>query len=270
MLESDAVWHETHAQGPGLYGRIKPFSDFAGLIDEKGPYAGVSIRANGSAVMEAGRPVMREGVPVLAALTAAEGVDMVTRAGAGGMFLSESARTDPPNPAEGQVEAIVMDEAAVKKLIESAVSTATAPLKERALRGDATVLAARLLSGVSLSEAQKQYVITRTLAHELPVKEGALDAEKFGELLVAETKAYASTLGDGARVTGMGIGLVETPKRKTRTVPDDDDEDEDLRESARSAKTEKADFDEQVKIFESVFGMTKVQAEAAARGRDAA
>ena len=69
VLESDAVYRDDLPSGPGLYAPIKKFSDHARTIEEKGPYAGVSIRANGNAVMESGRPVLKDGVPLLKEFT---------------------------------------------------------------------------------------------------------------------------------------------------------------------------------------------------------
>ncbi len=250
VLSRDAYWLDDHAQGPGLYSEVKPFSDHAQTIAEKGPYAGVSIRANGSAVMEAGRPVLKEGVPILASLISAESVDMVTRAGAGGMFLSEAARTAPNNSHEGQVE---MDEAAVNKLIESAVAKANAPLIGRALRGDATVLANRLLADISLPEAAKQEVIANVLREALPVIEGTndLDTAKFGALVTAESKrigALVSSLTGGGRVTGMGA-----PGEPIRTT------------EAVIVKPEEV-LAKSVKTFMRL-GMSEAAATAAAKGR---
>lgn len=264
VLESDAFWSDDHAQGPGLYSRVKPFSDFAGLIEEKGPFAGVSIRANGEAVMESGRVKMQDGLPVLAALTSAEGVDMVTRAGAGGMFLSESARTD--NSQEGQVE---MTEAEIKKLIDDGIAAGTSSLKERALKGDAIVVASRVLRGVSLSEAQKQFVADNAMRGDLPLKEGALDEKKFGELVIAEAQRYGATLGNGARVIGLGVAVTEAAN------PADEDDDEDETEQIRGGKKRrireaKPDADaELMTLIESDLGMSKSAALRAAKGRAA-
>jgi hypothetical protein len=275
VLESDAVWHDDHAQGPGLYGRIKPFSDFAGLIDEKGPYAGVSIRANGSAVMESGKPKLREGVPILKELTAAEGVDMVTRAGAGGMFLRESARTDEPIN-EGQVEMTEAEKAEVQKLIESAVASATTPLRERALRGDATVAGMRALKGVSLSEAQKDYIVANVLRDPIPNNAGVLDEVKLGELIMAEARRFGATLPNGSRVTGLGTVSAEEAKKMSCKTCDGSGEDSDGEDCSdcggtgkmkpkESRRKENPDT-EAIELFEAL-GMDKNQAARAARGR---
>ena len=208
VLRTPAEWLESYItpsgkdSGPGLYSDIKTFSDHSQTIDEKGPFAGVSICAWGDQLVENGKTVMRDGVPVLARLTAADGVDMVTRAGAGGMFLTEAARA--ANPTEGGVAD--MDQAEVTKLIESAVKAAQAPLLERALRGDAREEAARLLRDVTLPEASKQRVIESVL-REIPKKDGALDTAKFAEAITAAAKdegQYVAALTGSGKVRGMG------------------------------------------------------------------
>jgi hypothetical protein len=144
---------------------------------------------------------------VLAKLTSADGVDMVTRAGAGGMFLSEAARS----AANLTQEHSDMDAAELKKLQES-VATQTAintRLLERALRGDARVEAARILKTNSLAEPAKERVIeavTRDFA-SIPQTDGALDLVKFSEAVNAAAKAegaYVASLVGSGRVSGMG------------------------------------------------------------------
>ncbi len=88
VLTSNAVYHESHTKGPGLYGRIKVFADHAQMVEEKAAHVGLSIRASGIAESGAGR----DGVPILKSLTAAHSIDVVTRAGAGGMILTEADR----------------------------------------------------------------------------------------------------------------------------------------------------------------------------------
>ena len=82
-----ATYHEAHAKGPGLYARMKVFADHGQLVEEKAAHVGMSIRAEGKA--ESGQK--RDGLPVLTHLLSAESVDVVTRAGAGGMILTQSA-----------------------------------------------------------------------------------------------------------------------------------------------------------------------------------
>ena len=80
VLTTAATYHENHAKGPGLYGRMKVFQDHAQIVEEKAAHVGMSIRASG--VAESGK--RQDGLPVLKQLTGAESVDVVTRAGAGG------------------------------------------------------------------------------------------------------------------------------------------------------------------------------------------
>lgn len=257
VLSSGAVYHENHKNGPGLYGRMKVFADHAQTVEEKAAHVGMSIRAAG--VAEAGR--MHEGVPVLKELTAAESVDIVTRAGAGGMILTEAARTAAAIQKEGADD---MDAAELKKLNEAitAQNVVNAKLLERALRGDAREAAAKILGGITLAEVCKARVIDSVCGGVIPKTEaGELDTAKFAELVNQEAKregAYVAALTGSGEVTGMGGGpsLVETDPVKTR-------------EAAERLKAEKADdFAESVRVFESM-GMDPISAKLAATGRAA-
>ena len=247
VLSSNAVYHEAHAKGPGLYGRMKVFQDHAQTVEEKAPHVGMSIRASG--VAESGKT--REGRPVLKELTSAESVDVVTRAGAGGMILTESAR------AANQQE-VDMTEADVTRLIESR----TAPLRARALRGDALVEASRVLAPLDgFHEAAKQEVINRLLerADTFPLKEGELDTVKFGELVMAEAKRVAAFLGQVAPSSVRGLGIAAPVEI-------------DAKEAKKQAKLlrEQAESEEEdtINVFESL-GMPKGAAQLAAKGRAA-
>ncbi len=254
VLAHDAEWLESYIgrdgkdSGKGLYSDIKPFSDHAQTIQEKGPYAGVSISANGSALMEAGRTVMRDGVPVLAKFVSAEGADMVTRAGAGGMFLSEAARTANPTEEPGS-----MTEAEAKKLIEAA----TAPLRERALRGDAREEAIKLLATVTLPDPAKTRIIERSISAVPMTAEGALDLTKLRETVVRESQAegeyLAQILGPG-QIRGMGIAPA-VPALKPEEI------------AAREAR-EAAEDKSELAMWESIMGDPKA-AKFAAAGRAA-
>ena len=257
VLAKDAEWLESYVDrtgkdlGKGLYSEIKPFSDHAQTISEKGPYAGVSICANGNALTEAGRTVIKDGVPVLHKFTSAEGADMVTRAGAGGMFLTEAAK-----PATTQQEVSDMDAAELTALKESLAAQAETNRKllERAIRGDAREEASRILAGVTLHEAAKQLVI-ETVLRDIPQKDGNLDTATFKESVESEAKrvgAAISAATGGARVTGMGSAPVQI----------------DAKEAERRAELAKTDEEEAVRIFESL-GMPKEAAAAAAKGRAA-
>ena len=227
VLSSDAVYNESHAKGPGLYGRMKVFADHAQTVEEKAPHVGMSIRASG--IAESG--TKKNGKPVLKELTSAESVDVVTRAGAGGMILTESAATNP--------QEVEMTETEVKKLIESAVKVATAPLEARALRGDAMLAASQIIGPMSLHEAAKARVLdVVTREGAIPMKDGKLDADAFRTLVVAEAQRegeYLSRITGGGRVIGMGSGV---PVHQM-TEADQEKERKRLKEARKAEKRER-------------------------------
>jgi hypothetical protein len=267
VLEADAFWDDNGKAGAALYGRVKPFSDHVHQIHEKGPYAGVSIRANGDALMESGRIKMQDGVPVLAALTSAEGVDMVTRAGAGGMFLSESA-TAAPQTTEG----VEMTDEQIKLLVSEAIKGATAPLRERALKGDALYAGLKTLEGVAFTDEQKGFVIEEAIRAGVPEKDGQIDAEKFGVLIMAEAQRLGKVLGNGGKVRGLGVAATEA--KTTKDCPDcnGDPDCDTCGGSGKVPKTkakESADPDKDLADqLASVLGLSEAAAGRAAKGRD--
>ena len=140
-------------------------------------------------------------------LTSAESVDVVTRAGAGGMILTEAART-----ANSQGDDMSEDEK--KRLFEAARIVE---------QGHAREVATQALSDVSLIEAGKSRVIDTVIRMGLPMKDGVLDQAKFVETVKAEAVregAYlASLLGTGVR--GMGsapasVTLTEKEQKQAR------------------------------------------------------
>lgn len=84
VLETDAV----HEENDGLYADLKIFEHKKAWLKEVAPYVGLSIRASGI-VEEAD-----DGTPHLKSFTEVMSVDVVTKAGAGGKFVSlaESAK----------------------------------------------------------------------------------------------------------------------------------------------------------------------------------
>ena len=94
VLTTDAVWKESAPKGPGLYASMKVFADHASTVAEKAKHVGMSIRAYGTQAISEGKRLMREGVPVLGSFIAPKSVDIVARAGAGGLILTESAKAD--------------------------------------------------------------------------------------------------------------------------------------------------------------------------------
>lgn len=191
VLTTDAVYHETHAKGPGLYARMKVFADHAQMVEEKAPHVGMSIRASGQAESEK----RKDGLPVLKELVSAESVDVVTRAGAGGMILTEAAR------AAGEEE---MDSEELKQLRES-----NRRLLDRELRRDAREQGLRMMESLALPPASKNRIIEAVIERGLPSKDDALDVPKFTEMVNQEARregAYVAELTGAGRVLGMGAG----------------------------------------------------------------
>ena len=142
------------------------------------------------------------------------------------------------------------------KMIEAAVSAATAPLLQRVRQSDAREEAQRLLETINLPAPAKVRIAERSIS-KLP--DGEFDAGKFREIVVAEAKSegeYLAALGGGGRVFGMGAGAAPQVELKPEQIA--------ARESA--AKQEDA---EAIAIFESAFGMSRRGAEFAAKGRAA-
>ena len=191
VLTEAATYQENGKAGPGLYARMKVFADHAQLVEDKAPHVGLSIRAHGKALIENGAVVRRDGKPVIASLDEADSVDVVTRAGAGGMILTESAR-DAGNHQEQNME---------QKEVQQLIEAATAPLRERALRGDASLFAARAMETSALPAVSRSRVIESVMRSPIPLKDGALDTDAFGKQLAEAAKSEAEYV---ATITGAG------------------------------------------------------------------
>ena len=211
VLTVPAEWKESHAKGPGLYSRMKPFADHAGILAEKAKYLAMSICASGAQAMESGRKLFRDGLPVLASLHEANptqnrnSVDIVPIAGAGGLILTEAA-----GAANSQQEVSGMDANELKLLRESlaAQQVTTTSLLEKELRREAIAEGARILRDVALPAGSKEYIIETVLREALPKKDGALDKTKLAEALNTETARFAGAIGATQRVKGMGSAPV--------------------------------------------------------------
>ena len=189
VLTGDAVYREDHPKGEGLYGRMKVFADHAALVEEKAPHVGMSIRAAG---VSGGT---KDGLPVLKELLAAKSVDIVTKAGRGGMILSESANSNSEE---------TMNEETAKQLIEAAI----APYRQKVVRAEARETAAALLKTISLPDAAKERIIARCTEAAVPqTSAGDLDAARFRDMVVAEAQnegRYLSQIMGSGAVHGMG------------------------------------------------------------------
>ncbi len=248
VLASDAVYNESHAKGPGLYARMKVFADHGQMVEEKAAHVGMSIRANG--VAESGK--QRDGLPILKELTSAESVDVVTRAGAGGMILTEAAR---PNSQEGEM---TLQEA--QKLIDEGIAKATSPLLERAIKGDAREEAEAILKGTAFKEARFESArakIVEAALRQIPKKDGALDVDEFRKIVAKEAKDMGDFLG-----TLMGTGEVRGMGPSFNAQPVDEEK---LREAAKRQREDAKALDlEEAEIMSELTGLRLVKKEEAA------
>jgi hypothetical protein len=236
VLTTPAAYSESHAKGPGLYARMKVFADHAQTVEEKAPHVGMSIRASGKAESKQ----MKDGLPVLTELTSAESVDVVTRAGAGGMILTESA-------AGATQQEVEMTAQEVQKLVEAGVRKATLP--DTARREGLA-----LLEGVRLPDQAKTRIVERAVKTLDLDKD--LDLKAFGELIAKEAASEAEYLGTvipgAGRVLGMGAAPVQI----------------DAKEAKQQRKALKEARREDREILEYLMGGDKEAAKIAARGRE--
>jgi hypothetical protein len=239
VLTTAAAYSESHAKGPGLYARMKVFADHAQTVEEKAPHVGMSIRASGKAESKQ----TKFGLPVLTELTSAESVDVVTRAGAGGMILMESSTLNNRGATQQEVEMTAQE---VQKLVEAGVRKATLP--DTARREGLA-----LLEGVRLPDQAKKRIIERAVERIDLDKD--LDLKAFGELIAKEAASEAEYLGTvlpgAGRVLGMGAAPVQIDPKQAKQ------DRKALKEAAR------ADRD----ILEDLMG-DKEAAKHAARGRE--
>ena len=260
VLTTTADYQENGSKGPGLYARMKVFADHGQMVEEKAAHVGMSIRASG--IAEAGGK-MRDGLPILKQLTSAESVDVVTRAGAGGMILTEAARTanshEEGDMTPEEIKALVKETIGgeLKTALKEALGGITAPvttLTERALREDAQHQAVAILAPVTLPDTSKQRVIETVLRDPIPMKDGKIDSVKLTEAINAQAKIegqYVAELTGSGRVTSLGGAPVHQMTEADQKA---------------ARKAEKRAFKESRNVFEELMG-NKQAAEYAVKGR---
>lgn len=211
VLLSDAVYKEQGPSGPGLYSDAQVRKAYRDDVEELAPHIGTSIRAFGNS--KHGEAEGRKG-PIIENLVSAASVDFVTKPGRGGeivqMFEAARGKNVGEAPAERKESAEANDvsqeelQEAQRQLEESKRETARA-LEALAIR-DASDVAAGLLKGSTLHDAAKERLLGEVTKNP-PIKEGALDKEKFEEAVKASIKAeeaYIAKLTGRAGVHGMG------------------------------------------------------------------
>lgn len=132
-LASDAEFDANGADGPGLYADVEFYPSYVERIKEIGNDIGLSVRASG--LTEEAEMDGRFG-PVLLAFLAADSVDVVTRAGAGGKLTSilESDRELAGRPVETKegtsMDVTKEDFEGFQTSILEAINSLSATLKE--------------------------------------------------------------------------------------------------------------------------------------------
>lgn len=156
VLESDAVFEED-----GLYADLKIFAHKKDWLKEVAPYIGLSIRANG--IVKEGE----DGFPILEQFTEVLSVDVVTRAGADGKFVSLAESAKPGVLTEAQVE----------------------PPKE-----EDTLEFPKELAEALDAQAKDVKAMTESLGKLLPVMEALVEAQKPAEKKEASATEVAEAL----------------------------------------------------------------------------
>lgn len=209
VTTGDAYWDEAGKDGPAVYAPAKVFSGHAAEVAEKAPHTGVSIRAQGRRDDKAIAPDGKPGL--VTALTHAESIDLVTKAGRDGKLLLESADSEFHEGGD-------MDANALKKLQE-----ANTKIFKGFATGKARELAATTLKPIRLPEASKVAIMERACV-DVPITEaGDFDEAGFKKALEAEIQYAAAFLPDGAKVVGLGVAapdpkVVEAEREKNEKV----------------------------------------------------
>lgn len=208
VLESDAVFEED-----GLYADLKIFEHKKEWVKEIAPYIGLSIRAAGEVEESDEGPVLKRFSKILS-------VDLVTKAGAGGKFVSltESAKPgmfeelEQPNEKEEIMEI-------PKELLEALDAQAQ---KQDALAEAVTALVAKLTESEEAEVEESAEVDPLEVAQKLNEsglsKEAAaraLAAHKAGTALeeaIAAEKEYVEQIAESARQENFSANLEESGK----------------------------------------------------------
>jgi len=274
-VQVEDAWYDPNGpQGPGLYSRVKPFSQYTEAITEMAPYIGMSHVALGKA--KEGEADGRKG-PIIESISQVRSVDYVTRPGAGGAIIE--AFREARLPADGQqsklqeksmTDKLTLEEVRkhpeiIKALQKEALDEAQhenklseaqqeiKKLKEDLARvNEADVLrqarsfTEKALEKVNLPTITKSRIV-ETLAADPVIKDGKLDEAGFTAKIAETVKTeseYLAKITESGQIKGLGGGKGGTPS----TVS--------LEESEKALESEFA-----------AFGLDKDSAKIAAKGR---
>jgi len=208
VLISNGTFKENGHAGPGVYATAKIFSDYAELINEKGPHIGVSHVAygkakNGEAEGKTGR--------IIESLKVAASVDFVTTAGAGGKIteLFESLRNKIENMNEIKKEDYDALKESNQKLSTEmeTLKKENQRMKEAQLIASAKDFVAEKLKDVKIHEVVKNRLIESVSLKAKANDKGDLDKDEFTKVVDAAVKEeidYLSKITESGKIKGMG------------------------------------------------------------------
>ncbi len=217
VTTGNAYWDQQGPDGPALYAPAKVFSGVAAEVAEKAPFTGVSIRASGQYAESKGNGLTKvlsesktapDGKPgLIGALTHADSIDLVTKAGRDGKLLLESAN-------EGVEE---MDKSEFQAMLNEALKPLQADnqkLRERLELQTAPGMVTRILSGIRLPDPCKKQILEKFTSESilalLPFKEGKLDEPAIKALVEADAARQTELL--------MQLGVTSNPAAFGQTV----------------------------------------------------
>jgi hypothetical protein len=215
VLTSNAYYDKKGPVGPGVYAKYKAFSDFKDKISERAKVGTVQISWKGWVKYSEG-VVDGQKTKVITQMTAAESVDFVTRAGAGGAIAraSESAGL-PAKPKRGVMEITDQDYAALKADADKAKALEA---RVNQLVQDNINQTAKAAVEAKLTKAGlKGKAFEKTVAlflKDLPMKEGALDVNALN----ADLDEYVKDLGAEGTAAGgreASSGVITLPGNTT-------------------------------------------------------
>lgn len=216
VFVSDPYYLEESAapDGEGAYVDVKPFADYAPMLEDKAESIGVSI--NGGGEVSIGN-VNGKAMPIIERITVGKSVDFVTKAGRDGKIISlKEARRDrngqpggtlPPEPPITPPGDHEVNEQDTLKLTE-AENRATAAenenkrLKEALVINEATKFVGEVLKDMDLNDLTRER-LTESLGKRPLLKDGALDRDGFRTKI---EEAAAAEIAYLQKVAGIGDG----------------------------------------------------------------
>lgn len=224
-LLSDAEYEADNPDGPGLYADVEFYESYRERINEIGDDVGLSVRAHG--LTEEAEMDGRYG-PVVVSLLAAESVDVVTRAGAGGKLTSilESDRelagrpivekgTQVTDVTKEDFEAFKTELVEAIKGIPAALTEALAvvePVVENVDEGEAeAVVEAVVIDHAAIVEALRENdlpavtagAIVTALSEGKTLEDAIKTQTDLREAFVARSEAGTIVLSESGKATGL-------------------------------------------------------------------